>query len=197
MQFGIFVRDADGLNRRLEERQCFQPAIVKKLPYMPLSANRPRRSPLLLLVPQSYSYSNSSSSSMSLAVSKRILFLEGANGDRGSQWGQREPMGTEGANGDRSNIEPPKKRSTGCEPTRFMRLESTKLLTVCCSRILPLFDLSPTHGSPHCSDTDNSPAQNKTYAALCESPSTLPAPTRSPIVLVLELVLVLDVIGSE
>src|ERR1700693_4340273 len=32
-----------------------------------------------------------------------------------------------GANGDRSNIEPVRKRSTGSGPTRFMRLESTKL----------------------------------------------------------------------
>jgi hypothetical protein len=53
---------------------------------------------------------------------------EGANGDR--SW-------------DRSNIEPPKKRSTGRGPTGFMRLESTKLY----SRILPLFDPSPTRPS--------------------------------------------------
>src|SRR6202162_3680434 len=47
---------------------------------------------------------------------------------------QRGPPLREGANGDRSGDR------SNCGPTRFMRLESTKFY----SRILPLFDLSPT-----------------------------------------------------
>jgi hypothetical protein len=48
--------------------------------------------------------------------------------------GSRPKFVQEGANGDRSGDR------SNCGPTRFMRLESTKLY----SRILPLFDLSPT-----------------------------------------------------